>query len=57
MTLGVLYLVPALVGGLAGGWLSDYFYNKGYAGAPLYLMVTVLAISVPCLALLSIFPG
>lgn len=49
MTIGALYIVPALIGGLLGGWLSDDLYNRGYKGAPLYLMVATLS-----LALLSV---
>jgi len=57
MTLGMLYIVPALIGGLSGGWLSDYFYNKGYAGAPLYLMLGVMLLSIPCMVLFVYLPS
>ena len=56
MTLGMLYIVPALIGGLSGGWLSDYFYNKGYPGAPLYLMLGVMLLSIPCMVLFIYLP-
>jgi len=56
MTLGLLFLVPAVVGCLAGGWLADHFYDKGYRGAALYIMTTVLALAVPCVLLFIYLP-
>lgn len=45
ITIGAMYIFPALIGGLAGGWMSDYFFSRGYKGAPLYLMVMVLGLA------------
>lgn len=47
MTLGGLYLAPAIIGALCAGWLADTFYAKGYRAAPLYIMVTLLAAFIP----------
>ncbi len=47
ITLGSLYLLPAVFGALISGWLADYFFNKGYRAAPLYMMVTLLSLFIP----------
>ena len=47
MRLGIIYLVPSIVGGLFAGWLTDHFFNKGHRGAPLYIMITIAIILVP----------
>lgn len=43
MTLGALFLGPALIGGILGGWLADLGYARGYRSAPLTLKAAVLA--------------
>ncbi|MGX4676210.1 MFS transporter [SAR92 clade bacterium H246] len=48
--LGALYIVPALLGGLLSGRLSDYFYSKGLRSSPIYIITIALllsAISIP----------
>ena len=49
ITLGALTILPSIVGTLSAGWLSDYFYSKGYRGAPLYMAITALLLSIPLL--------
>ena len=51
INLGLLFIPAAIVGGLFGGWLADYFYQKGYRGAAMVIMVTIATMSiviVPC---------
>ena len=45
--LGTLTIVPSIIGTLSAGWLSDYLYAKGYRGAPLYMAITALVLSIP----------
>ena len=45
INLGLLYLFPAVIGGLASGWLSDYFYGKGYKTTPLMIITIAAGIS------------
>ena len=56
ITLGVLMIVPSTIGTLSAGWLSDYFYGKGYRGAPLYMAITALVLSIPMLLVLIYVP-
>lgn len=59
ITLGLLYVVPAVVGGFGGGWLADHIYAKGYRGAPLFLKslaVTALVVLVPVFIILPWMP-
>lgn len=46
INLGLLYLVPAVIGGLASGWLSDRLYSRGYQTAPLIIITVAAALSV-----------
>jgi len=46
ITLGLLGIPPAIIGGLFGGWLADYFYQNGYRGAAMVIIVTVAIISI-----------
>jgi len=46
INLGLLYLVPAIIGGLASGWLSDRLYSKGYQTAPLMIITAAAALSI-----------
>ena len=56
ITLGVLTIVPSIVGTLSAGWLSDYLYGKGYRGAPLYMAIAALLLSIPLLLGLIYIP-
>ena len=59
INLGLLYLFPAVVGGLASGWLSDFFYSKGHKTAPLMIITAAAAIStvvVPAMIYTSFMP-
>jgi sugar phosphate permease len=47
ITVGALYIVPAIIGGLISGWLADFLFGKGYRAAPLYIMFTALLIIGP----------
>ena len=47
ITVGALYIVPAIIGGLTSGWLADFLFGKGYRAAPLYIMFTALLIIGP----------
>ena len=49
ITLGTLYIAPAIIGALSSGWLSDYFYSKGYKTAPLSIMFIALLFLPPLL--------
>jgi len=60
MTLGMLYIPAAIIGGLGGGILSDRIYAKGYFGAPLLLKalaVIALIALVPACILWQWMPG
>jgi len=46
ITLGLLYIPAAIVGGLGGGILADRFYAKGYTTAPLLLKAIAVALLV-----------
>ncbi|PHZ84789.1 MFS transporter [Paremcibacter congregatus] len=52
VTLGTLYLIPAITGGLVAGWLADFLYGKGLRSAPFTIMVGVLP---PMILLVSLF--
>jgi MFS family permease len=56
ITLGALYLVPAIIGGLSSGWLADYFYSKGYKTAPLFIMFIALLFLAPLILLFIYMP-
>ena len=59
INLGLLYLFPAVVGGLASGWLSDYFYGKGYRAAHLMLITIAAGLStliVPMIIYIPLMP-
>ena len=56
ITLGALYLVPAIIGVLSSGWLADYFYGKGYKTAPLFIMIIALLFLAPLIILLIYVP-
>ena len=57
ITVGALYIVPAIIGGLSSGWLADFFYGKGYRAAPLFIMLTALLIIAPMIALFIYAPN
>lgn len=60
MTLGMLYIPAAIIGGLGGGILSDRIYAKGYFGAPLLLKtlaVIALVLLVPASIVWHWMPG
>lgn len=46
INLGLLYLVPAVLGGLASGWLSDRLYSRGYPTAPLMIITVAAGLSI-----------
>ncbi len=46
INLGLLYLVPAVLGGLASGWLSDRLYSRGYSTAPLMIITVAAGLSI-----------
>lgn len=46
INLGMLYLVPAVIGGLASGWLSDCLYRKGHQTAPLLIITSAAVLSI-----------
>lgn len=54
ITLGMAYIVPALIGGLMAGWFADRLYSKGIRKAPLVIMVASIVIASP-LVFLFIF--
>ena len=56
ITLGSLYLAPAIIGALGSGWLSDYFYSKGYKTAPLFIMFIALPLLAPFILLFIYMP-
>jgi len=47
ITVGALYIVPAIIGGLISGWVADFLFSKGFRAAPLYIMFTALLIIAP----------
>ena len=44
INLGLLFLVPGLLGALFAGWLSDRFFAKGYQAAPLNIIIAAAAL-------------
>lgn len=56
ITLGLLYIAPAVIGGLGGGWLADRIYAKGYRGAPLILKCFAVTSLVALAPLFVILP-
>ncbi|WP_286828282.1 spinster family MFS transporter [Kordiimonas sp. UBA4487] len=59
VTLGFLYIGPAVLGGLCSGWLSDYIFQKGYKPAPLLLKtvaVASLVVLVPLFIMVPLMP-
>lgn len=47
ITVGALYIVPAIIGGLASGWLADFLFSKGCRVAPLVIMFIAMLIIAP----------
>ena len=39
ITLGLITIPPAIIGGLCSGWLADKLYQKGYQSGALYISV------------------
>ena len=56
MTLGIAYIVPALVGGLLAGWLSDRLFGSGLREAPLLIMASSTAVAAPVIVLFICIP-
>ena len=57
ITLGALYIVPAIIGGLISGWLADFLYGKGYRAAPLYIMFTAALVIAPMIFIFIYAPS
>ena len=56
ITVGLIYIPAAIIGGLGGGILSDRFYAKGYTAAPLLLKVISVALLVVLIPLFIVMP-
>mgnify|MGYP006432153621 CR=1 FL=1 len=47
LVLGATFVIPAIVGGLLSGLLSDHLYSRGFRSAPLFIYTASLAMLGP----------
>ena len=56
ITLGLLYILPTIIGSLSAGWVTDHFYKKGYRNIALGIYVATLLLAIPFLLLVIYAP-